>query len=716
MSGIETLLLTAAGAIAPKALEKATEKLSEIVIQSVWKESGGWLSKAKLNETIAQQIFVATRQYVENYAERHGILKVLGMREPVSLESIYTNVQFLGRAGVQLFASIDSLEAAYRETQRRRFQPPPVAPQDGLKIANEQPFLMVLGQPGAGKSTFLRRMGLEALKGKGGQYQPQCIPVLIELKRFTTNEIDLEPVIIQELTTCGFPKATESAQKLLQQGKLLIILDGLDEVPTPQLDQAITQIQDFVDRYDQNRFIASCRTAAYRSSFKRFFDVVIADFDEEQIQQFIRNWFQSAEDQRLGTAQLCWERLQQPDYAATKELAQTPILLTLLCLVFDDSQMFPKNRATLYGEALDVLLKKWAAEKRIQRDPIYKDLGIEQERMMLAEIAYTGFFSDRLFFSVREVTDQIRTFLASNLNAPKHLDSEVILEAIQVQQGILVERARDVLSFSHLTLQEYLTAQHMADHNLIEALVNRPTLTDPRWRETWQLVAGLMRGGADDLLLRLEQQTHPLIDTDKLKNLIHWADQATVGSGGNFKPAAKRSLAIFLARDLARDLARNLAVDLDRTRTPALALALDFACALDRGFDLACARARARYRGTYDRRYNVRARDLEFENLNIFNAVDFAQLTLDLADLKVTLADEQQPIEVRQATSDRVWQTWYDALHINPDWLDLAPAEITALQDYFYINELLIRCKAAAIRVTPATWAGIETRMLAVVS
>ena len=93
MSGIETLLLTAAGAVAPKALEKATEKLGEIVIQSVWKEGGGWLSQLKLSDTIAQQIFDATRKYVENYAERHGILKVLGMPEPINLESIYTNTK-----------------------------------------------------------------------------------------------------------------------------------------------------------------------------------------------------------------------------------------------------------------------------------------------------------------------------------------------------------------------------------------------------------------------------------------------------------------------------------------------------------------------------------------------------------------------------------------------------------------------------------------------
>ena len=81
------------------------------------------------------------------------------------------------------------------------------------------------------------------------------------------------------------------------------------------------------------------------------------------------------------------------------------------------------------------------------------------EEMMLAEIAYSGFSYDRLFFSKEEVIEQIRTVLINNLNAPKHLDGEEVLNAIQIQQGILVERARNILSFSHLTLQEYLVAQ-----------------------------------------------------------------------------------------------------------------------------------------------------------------------------------------------------------------------------------------------------------------
>jgi hypothetical protein len=715
--------------------------IEKIITKSVWSGAGG-LKSQKLTKDIEQEIFNATKKYVTNYTVRHGILKVLGMREPVNLEDVYTAVQFLGKEGIWQFTSVDNLETAFRQTQKRRLQSEKSEKKDGLKVANKQQYLMVLGQPGAGKSTFLRRMGLEALKSKKGAYQHECIPVFLELKRFNTGEINLEKAITEELKNCGFPKPEDSTKKLLEKGKLLILLDGLDEVPTNQLDAAITQIQDFVDQHNQNRFIASCRTAAYRSSFQRFVDVVMADFDDDQIQQFITNWFQSESDKRVGMAQKCWELLQQSEYAATKELAQTPLLLTLLCLVFDDSQAFPKNRASLYKEALDVLLKKWAAEKRIQRDPIYKDLSVALEEMMLAEIAHSNFVEDRLFFSQREVVEQIRTFLADNLNAPQHLDGEVILEAIQIQQGILVERAKNVLSFSHLTIQEYLTAQHIADNNLIEQLVTEH-LIDQRWKEVFVLVAGLMRGGADSLLLLMEQEVSKLINP-KLEALLRWAERETDGTAGNLKAVGKCAVALSIAIANAIVIANANAIAIANANANANAIAnvnananananaiakailIVNANAIGNVILIANATIAAiAYTNTIaitnaianaiaNAFTNAIAKTGDLEKLKIFKNVNFTALIAQLEALKSQIPDAQQPPEVCQSFAHRFMETWVKAFNLTPELVDFSKEEIKAMDDYLYANHLIIQCKEAAVRVSLQTWHSIESRMLTI--
>jgi hypothetical protein len=684
MTGFEPLLAAAVSGVAVP------------IFQSLWGSGGkllGMFGKT-LDENTKQLIFDASKKYGQNYAERHGILKVLGMREPVKLESVYTAVQFLNDNAIRSFASTEQLEEVYRQGKGRKFNSQNCPKQAGIEVANEKQYLMVLGGPGAGKSTFLRKMGMEALKGKKGGFKHDCIPVFIELKRFASSEIDIEKFIIEEFRICGFPVPDQFTAKALEQGKLLILLDGLDEVPSQNLNETISQIQNFVDTYHQNRFIASCRTAAYRGNFRRFSDVAMADFDDEQIQQFINNWFHGEDDQQAKTGDKCWELLQKPENKAAKELAHTPLLLTFLCLVYDRSQNFPNNRSVLYKKALRILLEEWASEKRILRDEIYQGLHTELEELLLSEIAYTGFASNRLFFSQSEIVDQIKTFLAGNLNAPQHLNGEAVLNAIAIQQGILVERAEDVFSFSHLTLQEYLTAQYIDDHRLVEKLVTEH-LTDKRWKEVFLLVAGVMRGGTDDLLLLMEKEAQQYINTPKLQALLNWAEEVTVGSPGDYKPVGKRAVAIALplSNANANALANFNALLLAFALANANALALPNPVPVPLAIDYIC----------------------EIEKLQIFNQkLNSTMLLTQLEALKAKILDDKQPREAHQAFAKELIETLLKGFNLTPEMVYLSNEEIKALENYLYANHLIIKCKEAAVRVSPTTWEAIEARMLLV--
>jgi hypothetical protein len=689
-------------------LTSAVSGVAVPIFQSLWGSGGkvlGMFGKS-LDRNTKQLIFNASKQYEQNYEERHGILKVLGMREPVKLESVYTAVQFLNDVAIGDFLSIQDLEKVYRQGNARKFNSQDSQKQLGIEVANKKQYLMVLGGPGAGKSTFLRKMGLEALKVKKGGFEHSCIPVFIELKGFTSSEINIEKFIIEEFRICNFPDPEKFTAKALEKGKLLILLDGLDEVPSQNLNETISQIQNFVDTYHQNRFIASCRTAAYRGNFRRFSDVAMADFDDEQIQQFINNWFQKEEDKQAKTGDKCWELLQKPENQAAKELAHTPLLLTFLCLVYDRSQNFPNNRSVLYKNALRILLEEWAAEKRILRDEIYQGLHTELEEVLLSKIAYTGFASNRLFFSQSEIVDQIKTFLAGNLNAPQHLNGEAVLNAIAIQQGILVERARDVFSFSHLTLQEYLTAQHIYDNRLVEKLVTEH-LTDKRWKEVFLLVAGVMRGGADDLLLLMEKEVQKYINTPKLQALLNWAEEVTVGSPGDYKPVGKRAVAI--ANALANALAN--AYDLGN----AYAYALANAYTLANAYAYALANANAYANAYAFALANAIDNIGEIEKLQIFNQkLNFTVLLPQLETLKAKISDDQQPKETRQAFAEQWRETLLKGFNLTPEMVNLSEEEINDLDKYLYANYLIIQCKEAALSVSKQIWETIETRMLLV--
>jgi len=301
------------------------------LISSLIKEKGTETLK-KLDWDIGKNLALrkALNEYVTRYVERHGTLKVACVRmdDPVRLDEIYTAVQLLDRYALRYFESEDALQQQYRESGNRGFNVTNSQKKPGLQVANEQQYLMMLGGPGVGKSTFLRKVGLEALYALGRRnsantdnpkllepsqslaYQHPCIPVMLELRQFDTPDRSIKAVIADELKTCGFPEAEALTELFLKNGKLLVLLDGLDEVPSAALNHAITEIKNLVDTYSDNRFIASCRVAAYPfGGFTRFKDVAMAAFEDEQIQQFIQNWFQKARDTETNTAKPTFRKL-----------------------------------------------------------------------------------------------------------------------------------------------------------------------------------------------------------------------------------------------------------------------------------------------------------------------------------------------------------------------------------------------------------------------
>ncbi len=562
---------------------------------------------------------------------------------------------------------------------------------------------MVLGDPGIGKSTFLRKVGLEALKGKQGSYQHPLTPVLLELKNFKENEINIQVLIEEEFKICGFPNVEKNITNKLEKGELLILLDGLDEVPTANVYNVIEKIQDFVDRHHKNRFILSCRTAA-RTHLRQFTDIEIVEFDDQQIQSFIEHWFSSELDRKNETAKNCWELLQKKEYKSTKELAHTPLLLTFLCLVYDENQSFPTNRSRLYQDALRILLEKWSAEKRLpNRGLVYENLSIEQEEILLSEVAYQNFVADKLFLEKREIVKQIKDHLKQNLNAPQHLDGEKVLKTIEIEQGILVERARSVYSFSHLTLQEYLTAQYIYDNDLIEETVKNH-ITETRWQEVFLLVAGLMRGKADKLLLAMEKEAHNYLKTplgQKLVPILQWADEMTKDSVDSpIKPVGRRAIANYLV--IANVFAYGIAI----AYVPEIihVIAINIATVITEILftpDLI---------DEFVLLVNLLAQD------RIVSKVNFYQLIADLEAFKQNIPDDKATKKERREFADQFLKMWNTAFNLTPELINLSThQEIGEIEKrYFYINRLILDCQKVAVNISPTVWLEIEDRMLRV--
>ena len=215
----------------------------------------------------------------------------------------------------------------------------------------------------------------------------------------------------------------------------------------------------------------------------------------------------------------------------------------------------PPNRSRLYRTALDILLEDWSAERQLNRDPIYEDFHPELETVMLSEIAVDYFRQDRLFFSENSLLEKTRAFLTKSLKASETLDAKAVLKAIEEQQGIFVERSEQIYSFSHLTIQEYLTARHIAkDFKQVKNLVQEQLFED-RWQEIFWLVAG-EEDYADPILELMWQrlQQEQLTDTPLLQDLLCWSKSISLKAEANTDTFEIEAYVIRLAINFANNI------------------------------------------------------------------------------------------------------------------------------------------------------------------
>ena len=514
-----------------------------------------------------------------NIQQQCGQMRLLDLAQPIEVSQLYVEVNILEQLPHQQWLEVADLRQEFNpeadDFERWGLGRVRQARVSGIDAVKQHPRLMVLGKPGSGKTTFLQHLAIECNRGN---LQKDSVPIFMRLRDFARDascntDFSLFDSINRQFQQWGFSEQT-ALEQVLKAGKGLMILDALDEVPADREVEVIEAIQQFCRQYPQNQFVIACRIAAarYRFALENFTLVEVADFDWQQIESFARKWFVAVEkqDRSMGLAKAnnFLDQLQQPQHRQIRELAVTPILLHLACQVFLGKVAFPANRSRLYEEGLDILLVKWDEAKGVQRDEVYRQLSVPRKKQLLAQIATVTFEQNDYFFEQDDVEHLIAQYLKTLPGATADLaelqqDSEAVLQAIEAQHGLLVERARRIYSFSHLTFQEYFIAREVATSGtsaLLDRLVNR--LTERRWREVFLLAASVLKT-ADPLLLRMKQQIDGLVAADpEILRFLEWGNQKAGSTlfEDIYEPAAIR--AFYLTNDRFLDLIAAIDPDL----------------------------------------------------------------------------------------------------------------------------------------------------------
>jgi len=361
--------------------------------------------------------------------------------------------------------------------------------------------LVIIGAPGSGKTTMLNYLALKLARKNERELfgiENEILPIFINL-RDTTKEgfLDARRFVqnYNNYIECPHSPPQDFFEKRLEEGRCIILLDGLDEVAK---DEERTRVAKWVDElatiYPQNIFIATSRPYGYETArlYNDFLELHILDFTPEQVEQFIRYWTKAVEIKaREDESEFTMKEAQKKAdnlLKAIKEnpkievLTVNPLLLTIISLVHRYRAALPKRRVELYEECCDVLLGYWDTSKGLAGE-----LEPRKKRTILQPLAY-HLHRNGLREEKREKFIELLENELPKIGVPKE-KADDFLEDIRYRCGILVETKLGYFGFSHSTFQEFLTARYIFDNDLEDFLVTKKR--DKYWLEVTLLYCGM---------------------------------------------------------------------------------------------------------------------------------------------------------------------------------------------------------------------------------
>ncbi|GAA5531251.1 SUMF1/EgtB/PvdO family nonheme iron enzyme [Herpetosiphon gulosus] len=425
------------------------------------------------------------------------------------------------------------------------------------------PYLVLCGPPGSGKSTFAKHLvwalaqrGLDQMNHHTGLLgwddHQRLLPVFMPLRTLAgalvgkdlgltdtpTIGLLLDAVCAHLQTTYGLEQPRELLKAGLDRSRtVLFVFDGLDEVPLEANEHSLdrrsllTFVRLFATAYAA-RILITCRSRAWTEEYGQITQwpmVELAPLSGGQMTQFIRTWFPLLHAKGLIEYEAIerydiqlTQALHDPHRHRLRDMADNPLLLSMMIFVLARKGVLPRDRHSLYDDILKQLLGEWDTTSRngqnlglaVGDDRITGD---EVRDQVLDRLCYQAHLTatsadGRGRIPSRELQFALMEYFARVNVADPYRAAERCIAYIDQCSGLLQpEDDGRVYAFAHLTLQEQSAGRHLVFSESLDQLL--ALRRDDRWREPIFLGVGCLTkarlGSA-----KIEQLLTTLVDSD----------------------------------------------------------------------------------------------------------------------------------------------------------------------------------------------------------
>ncbi|MEV4435898.1 NACHT domain-containing protein [Streptomyces sp. NPDC049585] len=383
-------------------------------------------------------------------------------------------------------------------------------PQRIEEVLARRPRAVLRGEAGAGKTTLvwwlashaICRTMPEELTALNGLI-PFVVPMRSLAARGITTPAPAQLPTIAQLQVDEAPAGW--AGRVLEMGRALLLVDGLDELPRAERGTARRWLADLLRMYPATRCLVTARPLAVERSWlesEGFEELQLLPMSDHDIQEFVAAWHRAArlecgafadplraEQERNRLIGLERDLSQEFERSpALRDLARTPLLCAVICALHRRrSGLLPRTRWHLYEAALAMLLGNRDAHRRIGT-PEGIALDVEDGRQLLQRIAIWLVRNGRAELSHEQAVRQLEAALQGLRKVREQGSAEQVLAHLLNRSGLLQERATDSLQFIHRTFQDYLAAKEFQDSDSLGELLSHAA--EEQWQDVVRLVIG----------------------------------------------------------------------------------------------------------------------------------------------------------------------------------------------------------------------------------
>lgn len=376
--------------------------------------------------------------------------------------------------------------------------------------------LFIRGEAGLGKTTLLQWIAVRAARADFPAPLDgwnDHIPFFVPLRRYADRELPPAERFLDEVgrhIANDMPKGW--VQQQLRFGRAIVLIDGVDELAAERRNEARSWLRQIVTAFPEARYIVTSRPSAAPSDWLRGEEFAVADLQPmlpNDVRVFVDRWHQAVRAQCADAASRRdldrYERAllaQLTGRHHLRKLAGYPLLCALLCALHRDRRGdLPDNRMELYDVALQMLLERRDAERRL---PSLPGLNRTRKTLLLSDLAYWLIRNDFTDAAVGRTVEQLERRLLGMSEVTA--DAELVYRHLLERSGLLREPVDGRVDFVHRTFQEHLAARAaIIDADDVGTLIAHGHLD--QWHEMIVMAAGhASRAQREELLAGLLQR------------------------------------------------------------------------------------------------------------------------------------------------------------------------------------------------------------------